>query len=47
LAGRTTSRQTGQRFLMVKDDQESEDARPRIIIVQNWTEELKRLVPTN
>jgi hypothetical protein len=36
----------GQRFLMVKDDLES-DERPRIIIVQNWTEELKRLVPTN
>jgi hypothetical protein len=46
LAGRTTSRQTGQRFLMVKDDQES-DERPRIIIVQNWTDELKRLVPVN
>jgi hypothetical protein len=23
------------------------DARPEIIVVQHWTEELKRLVPTN
>jgi len=25
---------------------ESEDSRPSLILVQNWTEELKRLVPT-
>ncbi len=35
----------GQRFLMVKEDERS--ARTRIHIVQNWFEELKRLVPTN
>ena len=33
----------GQRFLMIKDD-----ANPlELILVQNWFEELKRLVPTN
>jgi hypothetical protein len=39
----------GQRFLMVKDVAGSEDpsARPKIIVVENWLEELKRLVPTN
>ena len=35
----------GQRFLMIKQDTTSES--PPIIVVQNWTEELKRLVPTN
>ena len=32
----------GQRFVMVKDD----SASGRLNIVLNWTEELKRLVPT-
>jgi serine/threonine-protein kinase len=39
----------GQRFLMIKEMQASDEAVNRtssIIVVQNWTEELKRLVPT-
>jgi len=39
----------GRRFLMIKDVQpsdQSSSATPQIVIVQNWTEELKRLVPT-
>jgi hypothetical protein len=38
----------GRRFLMVKDaggDQTA--ARPEIVVVQHWLEELKRLVPVN
>jgi eukaryotic-like serine/threonine-protein kinase len=34
----------GQRFLLVKEPA-NQDA-PQIIVVQNWTEELRRLVPT-
>jgi eukaryotic-like serine/threonine-protein kinase len=39
----------GQRFLMVAPAarEAGEEARARIVIVQNWLEELKRLVPTN
>jgi hypothetical protein len=40
----------GQRFLMIRAQAgggTAEAAPPRIIVVQNWTEELKRLVPTN
>ncbi len=39
----------GQRFLLLKEGGESEgDApTPSIVVVQNWFEELKRLVPTN
>jgi serine/threonine-protein kinase len=39
----------GQRFLMIKEGGPSEEAEslPRLILVQNWLEELKRLVPTN
>jgi hypothetical protein len=33
----------GQRFLMIKNPGAA--ASPQIILVQNWTEELKRLVP--
>jgi hypothetical protein len=36
----------GQRFLMM-NMQGSEGSRPRINIVLNWFEELKRLVPTD
>jgi hypothetical protein len=36
----------GQRFLMIKSVAASREA-PRLIVVQNWLEELKRLVPTN
>jgi hypothetical protein len=36
----------GQRFLMIKGD--DADAAPRhLTVVQNWLEELKRLVPVN
>ena len=34
----------GKRFLMVK--QPANQAPPQIVVVQNWTEELKRLAPT-
>ena len=37
----------GRRFLMVKEaGADQGDARPQIIVVQHWFEELKRLVPT-
>jgi Tol biopolymer transport system component len=37
----------GRRFLMVKDVADDEtSAAPQIVVVQNWVEELKRLVPT-
>jgi Tol biopolymer transport system component len=36
----------GQRFLMVKERGSADDvAAPKIVVVQNWQEELKRLVP--
>ena len=39
----------GQRFLMIKEGggTDQTDAPPQLIVVQHWTEELKRLVPTN
>ena len=36
----------GQRFLMVKRDQRKPEPVTEMILVQNWFEELKRLVPT-
>jgi hypothetical protein len=38
----------GQRFLMIKETGEADERTPsaRIILVQNWFEELKRRVPT-
>jgi serine/threonine-protein kinase len=37
----------GRRFLMIKEaGGDQGDARPQIIVVQHWQEELKRLVPT-
>ena len=38
----------GTRFLMIKEDSDANQphAPPGIVVVQNWTEELKRLVPT-
>ena len=36
----------GQRFLMAKEGGATEETRQEIIVVQNWFEELKRLVPT-
>jgi len=37
----------GRRFLMVKRGGTTEQAGASVIVVQNWFEELKRLVPTN
>jgi hypothetical protein len=37
----------GQRFLMLKPAARSERSPAQIILVQNWFQELKRLVPTN
>jgi Tol biopolymer transport system component len=37
----------GRRFLMVKQTPAAQVAAPQIIVVQNWLEELKRLVPVN
>jgi hypothetical protein len=39
----------GQRFLMIApaEGEATERARPKIVVVQNWLEELKRLVPVN
>ena len=39
----------GQRFLMIKEGGGAEDASApaSLIIVENWFEELRRLVPTN
>ena len=39
----------GQRFLVIREDSSSSDSSggPDIILIQNWFEELKRLVPTN
>ena len=48
--GTTTLRLTAERLVMVfpADRMDgAEPSRPQIIIVQNWFEELKRLVPTN
>jgi hypothetical protein len=35
----------GQRFLMIKQGSDQSAAPPQIVVVQNWHEELKRLVP--
>jgi len=39
----------GRRFIMMAPapQQERENAPPQLIVVQDWLEELKRLVPTN
>jgi hypothetical protein len=37
----------GQRFLMIRTGSGSGTERPQIVVVQNWLEELKRLVPVN
>ncbi|MDA2926313.1 hypothetical protein MYX78_03605 [Acidobacteria bacterium AH-259-G07] len=36
----------GQRFLMLKYWAEETSAQPELILVLNWFQELKRLVPT-
>ena len=38
--------QDGQRFLMLKPVEKEQAAPAQINVVLNWTEELKRLVPT-
>ena len=36
----------GKRFLMIKEGSGDQTATPQnLVVVQNWTEELKRLVP--
>jgi len=35
------------RFLMIKPSEGEQDGALRITVVQNWFEELQRLVPTN
>ena len=38
----------GSRFLMIKEGGSGRNfALPQIVVVQNWTQELKRLVPAN
>ena len=37
----------GKRFVMIQRRTESAAAEAPLVIVQNWFEELKRLVPTN
>lgn len=37
----------GRRFLMIKQGGSNEAAPQNLVVVQNWFEELKRLVPTN
>jgi hypothetical protein len=37
----------GSRFLFVKNGRSQSTARAQVVVVQNWIEELKRLVPTN
>ncbi len=38
----------GERFLMIKEGTpDGSDTLPSLILVQNWFEELQRLVPTN
>ena len=39
-------REIGQRFLMVKTGERKPQAATELILVQNWFEELKSLVPT-
>ena len=41
----TFDTQDGQRFLMIKEDLDSPSEQTEIVVVQNWTEELTRLVP--
>lgn len=36
----------GERFLMIKEHEDVERESPEIVMVLNWLEELKRLVPT-
>ena len=36
----------GKRFLMIKQDVSADQSGARIVVVQHWLEELKRLVPT-
>ena len=37
----------GNRFLMVQNDRSESEPAVSLVLVQNWFEELKRLVPTN
>jgi hypothetical protein len=35
----------GQRFLMIKEDDAQPESNDELVVVQNWLEELKELVP--
>jgi hypothetical protein len=35
----------GKRFVMIRRDQSEETVPSKLIVVQHWAEELKRLVP--
>jgi serine/threonine-protein kinase len=37
----------GQRFLMIKQGSSDQAPPPQVVVIQNWHEELKRLLPTN
>ena len=38
----------GRRFLMIKEGTGSDETdAPTLVVIQNWDQELKRLVPTN
>ena len=37
----------GERFLMIKEGGSDESSPAELILVQNWVDELERLVPTN
>ena len=37
----------GQRFLIAREIESAASAQPQLIVVQNWFEELTRLVPVN
>ena len=39
--------QDGKRFLMIKESGNDETSSTEFIFVQNWFQELKRLVPTD
>jgi Tol biopolymer transport system component len=45
--GRTYDVAPNGRFLMIKEAAANDSVTTNIVVIQNWTEELKRLVPTN
>jgi hypothetical protein len=39
--------QDGQRFLMIKQNVNASDVSRSIVVIQNWDQELKRLLPVD